>query len=96
MKRGAIFYNIGQGTTVDQQTLLETCDPTISAQRGSNVTDPEPLPDDHPFGGPPNCYNTPHTAGGDRNESETLVRSWITSTAFSAICRFAIGLGSFQ
>ena len=38
-----------------------------------DVSTPEPLPDDHPLLGLPNCYITPHTAGGQRAESEALV-----------------------
>jgi phosphoglycerate dehydrogenase-like enzyme len=77
MKPGAIFCNIGRGTTVDQNALLESLH---SGQLGAawlDVTDPEPLPDDHPLWDAPNCYITPHTAGGHRNESETLVRHFL-------------------
>lgn len=73
MKRGAIFYNIGRGTTVDQQALVESLRSGHLGAAWLDVTDPEPLPDDHPLWSAPNCYITPHTAGGHRNESETLV-----------------------
>jgi len=29
-----------------------------------DVTDPEPLPPDHPLWETPNCFITPHTGGG--------------------------------
>lgn len=77
MKPGAVFYNIGRGTTVDQQAL---CDSLQSGHLGAawlDVTDPEPLPDDHPLWSAPNCHITPHTAGGHQNESETLVRHFL-------------------
>jgi phosphoglycerate dehydrogenase-like enzyme len=77
MKRGAIFYNIGRGTTVDQQALLESLRSGHLGAAWLDVTDPEPLPDDHPLWNTPNCYITPHTAGGHRNESETLVRHFL-------------------
>ncbi|MGB7789806.1 MAG: D-2-hydroxyacid dehydrogenase [Terrimicrobiaceae bacterium] len=73
MKPGAIFYNIGRGTTVDQEALFESLRSGRLGAAWLDVTDPEPLPDDHPFWGAPNCYITPHTAGGHQNESETLV-----------------------
>jgi phosphoglycerate dehydrogenase-like enzyme len=77
MKRGAILYNIGRGTTVDQEALLESL---LCGHLGAawlDVTDPEPLPDDHPLWTAPNCYITPHTAGGHQKESETLVRHFL-------------------
>ena len=77
MKPGAIFYNIGRGTTVDQRALAESL---RSGQLGAawlDVTDPEPLPDDHPLWKTPNCHITPHTAGGHQNESATLVRHFL-------------------
>jgi phosphoglycerate dehydrogenase-like enzyme len=77
MKPGAIFYNIGRGTTVDQQALFESLRSGHLGAAWLDVTDPEPLPDDHPLWTVPNCYITPHTAGGHRDESETLVRHFL-------------------
>ena len=77
MKPGAVFYNIGRGTTVDQQALLESLRSGHLGAAWLDVTDPEPLPDDHPLWNAPNCYITPHTAGGHQNESETLVRHFL-------------------
>lgn len=77
MKKGAAFYNIGRGSTVDQDALLAVL---RSGQLGAawlDVTDPEPLPDGHPLLNQPNCFVTPHTAGGHRNETHTLVRHFL-------------------
>lgn len=73
MKRGAFFYNIGRGVTVDQEALRNAL---LSGHLGAaalDVTDPEPLPADHPLWTTPNCLITPHTAGGQRYEKEVLV-----------------------
>ena len=77
MKPGAIFYNIGRGTTVDQEALAESLQSGHLGAAWLDVTDPEPLPDDHPLRKTPNCHITPHTAGGHRNESATLVRHFL-------------------
>ena len=77
MKRGAIFYNIGRGTTVDQEALLSAL---RSGQIGAaylDVTSPEPLPPEHPLWSTPNCFITPHTAGGFDEEDEALVRHFL-------------------
>lgn len=79
MKPGAVFYNIGRGTTVDQDALVEAL---RSGQLGAawlDVTDPEPLPDGHPLLSEPRCHITPHTAGGHHGEAETLVRHFLAN-----------------
>ena len=42
-----------------------------------DVTDPEPLPPDHPLWTSPNCYITPHTGGGHENESFRIVEHFV-------------------
>ncbi len=79
MKPGAVFYNIGRGTTVDQDELLAALRSGHLASAWLDVTDPEPLPDDHPLRAEKNCFITPHTAGGHANESETLVRHFVAN-----------------
>lgn len=73
MKRGAFFYNIGRGVTVDQEALRESLLNGHLGAAALDVTDPEPLPADHPLWTTPNCLITPHTAGGQRYEKEVLV-----------------------
>jgi phosphoglycerate dehydrogenase-like enzyme len=77
MKSGAIFYNIGRGTTVDQHALVESLRTGHLGAAWLDVTEPEPLPEDHPLWKTPNCHITPHTAGGHQNESGTLVRHFL-------------------
>jgi phosphoglycerate dehydrogenase-like enzyme len=77
LKRGAIVYNIGRGTTVDQSALAETLQAGHLAAAYLDVTNPEPLPPDHPLWTTPNCYITPHTGGGHRNEKERQVRHFL-------------------
>jgi len=77
MKPGATFYNIGRGTTVDQEALLAALQAGHLAAAALDVTDPEPLPPSHPLWTAPNCYLTPHTAGGHIGEKERLVRHFL-------------------
>ncbi len=81
MKPGVRFYNIGRGTTVDQEAVLRALE---SGQLGAaylDVTDPEPLPPEHPLWRAPNCFITPHSAGGHAGESERLVRHFLANLA---------------
>ena len=77
IKPGAIFYNIGRGTTVDQEALLNALRSKRIASAWLDVTEPEPLPDDHPLWSEPNCFITPHVAGGHADEAKTLVRHFL-------------------
>jgi phosphoglycerate dehydrogenase-like enzyme len=62
MKPGAIFVNAGRGGTVDTDALLDALR-TGKIRAALDVTDPEPLPADHPLWKEPNVLITPHIAG---------------------------------
>jgi phosphoglycerate dehydrogenase-like enzyme len=79
MKPGSIFYNIGRGQTVDQNALIQSLTTGHLAAAYLDVTDPEPLPPDHPLWTTPNCHITPHTAGGHVDEFERLVRHFLSN-----------------
>jgi phosphoglycerate dehydrogenase-like enzyme len=76
-KRGAIYYNIGRGTTTDQEALVAALQSGQLSAAYLDVTNPEPLPPGHELWTTPNCYITPHTAGGHHNEHERLVRLFL-------------------
>lgn len=79
MQSTAVFYNIGRGTTVDQEALLEVLRSGRLAAAYLDVTDPEPLPPEHPLWQQANCFITPHTAGGFAGEAEWLVRHFLAN-----------------
>jgi phosphoglycerate dehydrogenase-like enzyme len=74
MKKGACFYNIGRGTTVDQDALLGALRSGHMGGAFLDALDPEPLPPSHPLWAEPRCQITPHVAGGHREQDENLVR----------------------
>jgi phosphoglycerate dehydrogenase-like enzyme len=62
MPDGAILVNVGRGGIVDTDALVrELARERIFA--GLDVTDPEPLPEDHPLWDAPNLILTPHVGG---------------------------------
>jgi phosphoglycerate dehydrogenase-like enzyme len=77
MKRSAHFYNVGRGDTVDQPALLHALRAGTIAGAYLDVTTPEPLPPDHPLWTAPNCFITPHVAGGQQHEFVTLVNHFL-------------------
>ncbi len=84
-KPGARFYNIGRGTTVDQDALIDALGATRLESAYLDVTDPEPLPVDHPLWSTPHCYVTPHIGGTHSDEEVRLVKHFLANlTAFEA------------
>jgi phosphoglycerate dehydrogenase-like enzyme len=80
-KPGARFYNVGRGATVDQAALIEGLKSGRVGAAYLDVTVPEPLPPSHPLWTTPNCYITPHSAGGRNNVNEELVRHFLANLA---------------
>jgi phosphoglycerate dehydrogenase-like enzyme len=62
MKHGAYLVNIARGKVVDQDALVAALRDGQLAGAGLDVTDPEPLPADHPLWTFPNVLITPHVA----------------------------------
>lgn len=60
MKRDAILINTSRGAVVDTNGLVKALQEGWIAAAGLDVTDPEPLPPDHPLYKVPNCLILPH------------------------------------
>lgn len=63
MKTGARFVNIARGTMVDQDALIAALTGGRLRSAFLDVTDPEPLPADHPLWAAPNLIITMHMSG---------------------------------
>ncbi|MGH3309070.1 MAG: 2-hydroxyacid dehydrogenase [Streptomyces sp.] len=72
---GALVVNVGRGRTLETEALLaETRAGRLRA--ALDVTDPEPLPGDHPLRQAPGVLITPHVGGGSaafRPRAERLI-----------------------
>lgn len=73
-KRGAHFINVGRGKTVVTADLVAALESGQIAGAALDVTDPEPLPADHPLWQMDNVIITPHVSsrGGNRIRHITL------------------------
>jgi phosphoglycerate dehydrogenase-like enzyme len=85
MADGAVLVNVARGPIVDTEALL----PELISGRlraALDVTDPEPLPPEHPLWTVPGVVLTPHVAGNTRGSFERAY-----AVAAAEIARFAAG-----
>lgn len=74
MKSSALFINVGRGGTVVTDDLLAALNGGAIAGAGLDVTDPEPLPADHPLWQAPDTIITPHVATRSDIDNEAALR----------------------
>lgn len=67
MKPGAILINTARGEIVDPEALRVALGRGEIAGAGLDVTEPEPLPPDHPLLGAPNLTVLPHIGSASRS-----------------------------
>ena len=85
MRDGALLVNMARGPVVDTDALLAECaSGRLSA--AMDVTDPEPLPVDHPLWRTPGVLLTPHVGG-----ASTAMRPRVVSLLRDQLSRFAAG-----
>ena len=63
MKPGSILLNVGRGSAVCTDALCQALYSGRLGGAGLDVTEPEPLPSDHPLWDAPNLVLTPHVSG---------------------------------
>lgn len=66
---GARLLHVGRGPHLDQTALIQALDSGHLAAAMLDVTDPEPLPDDHPLWRHPKVAITPHIASVTQADS---------------------------
>jgi phosphoglycerate dehydrogenase-like enzyme len=72
-KPGALYLNVGRGKTTDTEALVAALRSGQIGGAGLDVTDPEPLPADHPLMHMENVIITPHiSAHTDESTARTM------------------------
>lgn len=85
MKPGAAVLNFARGAVIDQEALMAALGDGKVGAAFLDVTDPEPLPSDHPLWGFDNVHITSHLSG--RSQDTLIAR---------AAERFLENLGRFE
>lgn len=62
MRKDSYLVNVARGEIVNQNDLVDALQNGVISAAATDVTYPEPLPDDHPMWGLANLIITPHTA----------------------------------
>lgn len=73
LKKGAVIVNVGRGSAIDQDALVDLLKAGHIGGAALDVTTPEPLPQDNPLWGLPNVIITPHISHGGRDNTAQLV-----------------------
>jgi lactate dehydrogenase-like 2-hydroxyacid dehydrogenase len=74
MKRTAVLINASRGPVVDAMALFDALRDGVIAAAGLDVTEPEPLPGDHPLLTLPNCLVVPHIASASHRTRGEMAR----------------------
>lgn len=90
LPRGACLVHTGRGPQLDHAALVAALDSGHLAGAVVDVTDPEPLPPDHPFWTHPNILLTPHVASVTQPES--AARAVIANILLHRAGRDPVGL----
>ena len=74
MKPTAFFVSVGRGSSAVTDDLVAALENGEIAGAGLDVTDPEPLPPEHPLWTAPRVIISPHTGGRSGQGRERLFR----------------------
>jgi glyoxylate reductase len=81
MKRTATLINISRGATVDTAALIDALQSGQIGAAGLDVTDPEPLPADHPLATLPNAFVIPHLGSSTARTRIAMARLAVSNVA---------------
>ncbi|OXH55029.1 oxidoreductase [Cryptococcus neoformans] len=70
LPKGAVLVNVGRGSLIPSDDLIAVLNTPHLFGAALDVTDPEPLPAQHPLWSHPKCIITPHLSGNTEGEME--------------------------
>lgn len=73
-KRKAFVSNVGRGAIVNTDDLITALEKGQIRGAALDVTDPEPLPEDHKLWKAPNVIITPHCSGNSYHYNERVLK----------------------
>ena len=76
LKKGVYIVNVGRGSAIDMQALIEALRSGHVAAAGLDVTEPEPLLPGHELWSIPNCILSQHTSGMSTRLKERVLQAF--------------------
>lgn len=86
MEQHAVLVNVARGRHVVTDELVAALADGVIGGAALDVTDPEPLPDDHPLWSVPSCIITPHVGN-----TPAMARPLLAERVRANVARFAQG-----
>lgn len=86
MEDHAVLVNVARGRHVVTDDLVAALGDGVIGGAGLDVTEPEPLPDDHPLWSAPNCIITPHVGN-----TPEMARPLLAERVRDNVARYARG-----
>ncbi|MEO4042124.1 D-2-hydroxyacid dehydrogenase [Hoeflea sp. CAU 1731] len=75
------IINVGRGGLIDTEALMDALQNGMLGGAGLDVTEPEPVPADHPLWATPNVIISPHVGGGGSRKSYERIADTVTENA---------------
>ena len=79
LKQSALFVNVGRGSAVDEDYLIEILQESKIMGAVLDVTEKEPLPEESPLWTIPNVLLTQHSSGGWAEEATEKVKFFLSN-----------------
>lgn len=73
-KKKTFVSNVGRGAVIDTSSLIQALEQGKIRGAALDVTDPEPLPKEHPLWKAPNVTITPHCSGNSNHYNDRLLK----------------------
>ncbi|KIX05809.1 uncharacterized protein Z518_03781 [Rhinocladiella mackenziei CBS 650.93] len=73
-RKKTFVSNVGRGPTIDTDSLIKALEEGKIRGAALDVTDPEPLPQDHALWKAPNVIITPHCSGNSNHYNERVLK----------------------
>jgi glyoxylate/hydroxypyruvate reductase len=96
MKPGSVFCNLGRGSLVDEVALSEFLHSGYISGAVIDVTNDEPLPQNHAFWTTPNTILTQHSGGGTSDEIDRKINTFLDNLARYGSGKSPLGLVNFM